>query len=104
MSTTHPSPTHKERLRDLVQLAGITSDKLSSLAGLSQAHVGMLIRGDIATMRSTTAKAIASITGCSLDWLLSGDGAPPTRDGVRAKIAEAIAAQTTENATPPEAA
>lgn len=72
----------RARLRHLVACSRRTPNALSKLAGLSPAHIGMVLRGDIKAISKDTAKALARVTGCSVGWLLAGEGDAPREEDV----------------------
>ena len=53
---------------------------LSTAAGLAQAHVGMMKRGDAKSVTGETLAAVARTAGVSLHWLTTGEGSPDTDD------------------------
>lgn len=64
---------------------------LSDLARLDSSHVRLIESGVREDPRSQTLAAIARATGATLDWLITGEGAPPSADAVRAAVARARA-------------
>lgn len=78
-----------ERLRWARESAGISQRKLARLAGLkSEMHVRIIEGGDAAKgIESTTAIALATALGVSLDWLLTGGEPQPSADAIREAIA-----------------
>lgn len=78
--------TIAERVDYLRELSGLDRAALSKLCGLSQSHVGMLIRGDVENPHPDTSRALARTLGVSLDWLLDGVGKAPSKHRVRAAV------------------
>ncbi len=85
-----------ERVAHLQSLSGLDRAELSKLAGLAQSHVGLIMRGGVKNPAGSTLGAIAKVTGASTDWIITGAGAPPTDDVVKAAVEAAKA--TTPNA------
>lgn len=91
---TSPHPTLAARVAHLRALGDLSMRALSDLAGLDSSHVRLIESGAREDPRSQTLAAIARATGSSLDWLITGGGAPPTADDVLAAVARArLAAQ-----------
>lgn len=99
------SSTFGQRLRDLRETAGLSCRGLDSAAGLHFNHVAALERLD--NCQATTARKLAEALGCSVGWLLAGEGEAPSAEDVRAAVerARAAHADTADVGTPdPEAA
>lgn len=79
----------QDRLRELRQSLGLSQQKLSLLAGLTASHVGLIEQNRIDNVSTDTAAALAKVLGCSLDWLVSGDGEPPSLDVSQEALAAA---------------
>lgn len=80
-----------DRLRDAH--AGICSAReLDKLAGLTPCHISLIESGRRPNPESETLRAIASVLGVSLDWLVLGKGDPPRPEDVRAAVERARAA------------
>lgn len=80
------------RLRELREGAGISARALGALAGLrASCHVGMVERGDVLEPSISILIPLARALGCSLDWLLAGQGERPSAESVRAALAAARA-------------
>lgn len=77
------------RLGHLRGLAGLSARSLSVLAGISPTHVSLIEAGRVSSPESHTSAALASVLGCSLDWLIAGKGKPPTEESVRAAVKRA---------------
>lgn len=104
-----------ERVAVLRKQGGVSASELSSLAGLSPAHVALIERGSRPNITVTTAMAIARVFGVSVEYLVAGEGPAPSPDDVVAAIARARETRpvgadhtasdfTPDNAVGPEAA
>jgi len=83
-STLAAVPTLAERMRQAIELSGLSARRLSLAAGLSQSHVGQLARGTTGKNPSyETLRAIAQAAKVSPRWLAEGIGTPhgPDPDG-----------------------
>ena len=87
--TTHPAKIPgmtglRERLVSLVERAGGSQRELSRRAGLTEVHVGQIIRrlekDPVARIEQTTLDAIARGAGVSAAWLSHGVGTPDSTD------------------------
>lgn len=78
-------------LRALIDLDPV---ELGKLAGLkSPAHVAMIEDGSRAKRISAdTALALADVLGCSVKYLVRGEGEPPSANTVRRAVSRAKAA------------
>jgi transcriptional regulator with XRE-family HTH domain len=83
MATT----TLRTRLRTAREIAGVSARELDRLAGLGEAHTSMIEAGDRVSIETNTAVKLCTALGASLDWLLRGQGKPPTSKEVRIAIA-----------------
>lgn len=54
-----------------------SAKSLSRAMGLSDAHVGMVARGDVEDPRGSFLAALAKTAGVNGHWLLTGEGPPP---------------------------
>ena len=86
------------RIRYLCDSAGVPRVRLSRLCGLTGSHLGLIISGHHASVRADLAAKIARTFGCSLEWLITGEGEAPKVDAVKAAIEAAQAAAATEGA------
>jgi transcriptional regulator with XRE-family HTH domain len=75
-----------ERLLALRKSAGLNTRDVARLADLSDALVSHIECGRIANPRTESIRSIAEVLGCSLDWLVNGEGEPPTAEHVRAAV------------------
>ncbi len=73
--------------------AGLERSELSELAGLSPALVGMIERGDRTNITAATAVSLARVLGTTAEYLVAGEGAPPSVSEVQAAVARARAAR-----------
>jgi transcriptional regulator with XRE-family HTH domain len=81
------------RVRELCDAAGTSREKLSSLCGLAASHLGLMVAGRHKSLRGDVAAKIASTTGCSLEWLITGEGVQPNWKAVRERVAAAEQAE-----------
>lgn len=82
------------RMTRLLSLSDVKAREASRLAGLpSEAYVGMVARGDIASPQVATLAKIALALGADPGWLAFGTGPEPTADTVRAAVERARHAQ-----------
>lgn len=83
----------KETLADRVQrlrgTAGLTARGLAALAGIAASHVSLIERGNRPRVEARTVSLLASVLGCSIDWLYTGVGDEPSHGEVRAAVARA---------------
>lgn len=85
--------TLAERLRTLREQGEVSGRELARLAGLAEPHISMIERGARPRIGAAVAEKIARTLGCSLDWLLLGQGEPPSADSIRTAIARARASE-----------
>lgn len=90
--------TDLERLKALVSWGQTTPAELSRLAGLAPPHLGMVLRGDIKSLSAETARKVAATAGCTLGWLMAGEGEAPAAADVLAAVERARAAQAAADA------
>ena len=85
------------RLGKLREQSGLSLTELGELARLkSPSHIGMIERGQRPHIEAATAVAICRVLGCSVEWLVLGEGDAPSPDSVRAAVERARAEQPTE--------
>jgi transcriptional regulator with XRE-family HTH domain len=92
-------PPHKTLCARLFYLRSLTPlgpTQLAKLAGLGDAHVTYIERGDREHISAETALSLAEVLGCSVEWLVRGVGEPPPADTVRAAVEAARARKTGE--------
>lgn len=76
-----------ERLKWARKTAQLSQRGLASLAKLkSDAHIRHIESGLIKSVETHTVQAIARVLGCSLDWLLNGEGDEPTEAAILAAV------------------
>ena len=81
--------TPHARLKQARTIAGLSQRELARLAHLASTHVGLIESGHVENPQTDTLCALARVLGCSLDWLLAGEGPPPTTEQVVAAIERA---------------
>lgn len=80
------------RLSRVLASSGVSAREVARLAGLSsEAHVGMIIRGSVESPTVSTIAAIARALGCTVGYLIAGEGEAPSDEQVRASVAAARA-------------
>lgn len=84
--------TPGERLADLRDRSGLTTRELADLAGVSRGYVSHVERDRFQPGKK--AFGIARVLGCSFEWIVFGDGDPPTNR----QIAQAVRAAREEAA------
>lgn len=88
------SMTLQERLRFLLDAADVSRREVSRLAGqASEAHVGMILRGEVASPRASTINELARVFGVPAGWLAFGEGPAPDPAAVRTAVDAARVAQ-----------
>ena len=79
--------TLQERLKLLLDAADVSRREVSRLAGqASEAHVGMILRGEVASPRAATLDELARVFGVPAGWLAFGEGPDPDPAAVRAAV------------------
>jgi transcriptional regulator with XRE-family HTH domain len=102
MSTVPPPPSDLSgRLEFARKSGGLSSRRLSALAGIAQAAAGMIERGVVPTPTTETVVKIANVLGVTLDWLIAGVGPEPEPEAIRAAVAAAEAAFEAQRAAAP---
>ena len=81
------------RLKAIRQAAGISANALSLAAGASHTVVTQIETGAIVDPRARVLGAIAKALGCSIEYLLDGQGRPPSTRAVQAAFISASEAQ-----------
>lgn len=82
-----------ERVKFVRSLTGLSSNRLSSIAGLHRSTVRVLERGERKTGAASTLIALARVTGAPPDWLMTGMGSAPTRQSVKRAISQYLPAE-----------
>lgn len=81
------SETLGDRVRELRDKAGISQRHLARLAGLkSERHIGLIESGERDTLTTDTLAKVATALGCTIGWLMAGEGRAPSVKRVRAAI------------------
>jgi transcriptional regulator with XRE-family HTH domain len=78
-----------ERVRELRAMAGLSRRELSAIAGVSEQHAAHVERGLIRNMGGDTLAGYSRALGCSMAYLATGAGTPPSIRRVRAAVAAA---------------
>lgn len=81
-----PPPGLARRLRSLRKLAGLSLRQTSLLVSGAVTLAASIERNPRANPTVGTVRRFASAFGASLDWLVNGEGDPPTREQVAAAI------------------
>lgn len=90
------SETIPERLQKLRARCGLSGRELGKLAGLSSSACSAIEKGT-GNYELKTLNPIASVLGCSLDYLVNGEGEPPNDEQLTAAVAAARAAKMGES-------
>lgn len=80
-------------MEDLCRRGGISFRGADDLAGRTPGHCQAIVRGTIRAAEAPTLVAYARAFGCTVGWLIAGEGDAPTDDEVRAAVARARAAE-----------
>ena len=73
-----------ERLKWARRLTGMSQRRLTEAAGLkSDGPVRHAESGHTDTLDSKSAVSLAAVLGCSVDWLLTGEGEAPTDEHLK---------------------
>lgn len=81
-----------DRLRWARLAANISARELDRLAGLAEGHTALLEAGKKNDIEMRTAKKLKSALGVTLDWLVIGEGDPPTTEHILSSVKAAQAA------------
>lgn len=82
--------TLAERLKLLVSLVDdLSLRELARLIDVSESYPALIASGDRPKIRSDIAVAIARLFDTTLDFVVSGEGEPPTKDVATAAVARA---------------
>lgn len=68
------------------EIAGISLRELARLAGVSAGYPAHVESGFVAHPGTDTSLRIAKTLGCSLEYLLTGTGEPPTAEQILAAV------------------
>lgn len=82
---------------------GLSTREVDRLAGISEGHTWTLERDSSRNHETKTIDKIARVFGFSLDYLVRGEGDPPTEDRIReaVELARREYAAAHESAEPP---
>ncbi len=64
----------------------MSCSQLDRLTGLHRGHIWQIEQGAAENPKRATVVQIAEACGCTVGWLLAGEGAPPTPEAVRAAV------------------
>ena len=70
--------TISDRVRDLRARSGLKGKELDRLAGFSPGKLWSIERAEGENFELDTIRGLAGVFGCSLDYLVSGEGHKPT--------------------------
>lgn len=88
--------TFGARVRHLrQQVEDLACAELDRLAELHRGHVWQIEQGFRENPERDTVRGLARVLGCSVGWLLEGEGAAPAADELRAAVERARKAGTT---------
>jgi transcriptional regulator with XRE-family HTH domain len=82
-----------DRLKWARETAGLSQRRLAKVADLSEAVVRHLEGGTTETIETKTALKLSGALGCSVGWLLAGEGDAPTEESLIALRQEPGAAE-----------
>lgn len=99
-------PTPRARIDYAISLANASQQAILRWAGLAPTHLTVLRfrekeaakKGKTAGFSLPTAQALGAVLGIDLNWLLSGEGARPTRESVAIAVERAREAHKTKAA------
>ena len=75
------------RLKHALKLGQVSARAAASLAGISSGAPGQILRGKVRGPSVSTLDPLARVLGCSLDWLVRGEGQGPSSVTVRSAVA-----------------
>lgn len=78
--------TAGERIKAARTLAGISTKDLDRLAGLKEGVCWAVENSATGNSETRTVDKIAKVLGLSLDYVIRGDGKPPTANKVKAAV------------------
>ena len=79
----------------MLDLSGASAREIDRLAGRTENQFALIISRKQRSLRGDIATIYARVFGCSVGYLLAGEGEPPTREQVAAAIERARAARNT---------
>lgn len=96
------------RLKLLLDLSGESAREVDRLAGRAPGQISLIIAREQRALRDDVAIDYARALGCTVGWLVAGEGTPPAADDVRAAVerarAKANAAQPVDEPRPSQPA
>lgn len=81
--------TSGQRLRAAREAAGISAKELDRLAGITEGHSSTIEKSETGNAESKTLDRVAAVLGLSLDYLIRGDGKPPSALEIQKALAVA---------------
>lgn len=78
-----------QRLKETRTLSGLSTKEVDKLAGISPGHTWTLEKAETASAEAKTLNAVCVVLGLSLDYLVRGEGEPPTKEQIDAAVATA---------------
>lgn len=79
----------QERLRLTLSESRVSQGELSRLTGISSSHVSKICQGKAVCVTAETVVRIATVLGCTTDWLLGMTSSGPTPAAVQIAVAHA---------------
>ena len=70
-------------------MAGLPARRLAELCGLANSYIAMLESGERQHPGSNATSQLARVLGCSLEWLIDGNGKEPSERVVKAAVRRA---------------
>lgn len=77
------------RLKFLLDLSGESAREVDRLAGRAPGQVALVIARQQRALRDDVVVAYARVLGCTVGWLVGGEGEAPTSEAVLAAVARA---------------
>ena len=93
MATDNLADDLQSRMAFVRSLSGVSARELSSVMRVAHSAYSHVEAGRVKSPTAEFLTALASATGVSLDWLLLGQGEPPSADSIRTAIARARASE-----------
>lgn len=79
----------RARLGQVLEVAGVSPNAASELAGTARASVGFIINGKIKNPTVGVLDSIANVFDVSLDWLVRNQGEMPPAEQIRTAVERA---------------
>jgi len=92
------------RLKSLLDFSGAAAREVDRLAGRAEGQIALIISRQQRALRDDVAKAYAAVLGCTVGWLVGGEGEAPTTADVLAAVARARLAAPESRPSHPAAA